>query len=103
MLDSIDKHGEAVARRLDDIVMGATVIESKGNRYVLANADDEAIIALQWNKEDKNFVVTAYERMPEGQISADAPTMFGESGNLSPKADSIVAQKKDAVKKELND
>lgn len=87
----IDKHGEDIARRLDDIIMGGKVIEKKGNRVVLKNDDDLGIVSLEWNKKDKKWVISAYE--PEKQISPDASTIAGKSDNLSPEADTILHQK----------
>ena len=94
----IDKHGEEVAKRIDDIVMGGKIIEAKGNRVVLENGDDLGVVAMKWNKEDNNWVISAYHR--QKQLSTDASTLVGKSDNLSPKAESSIAQNAENVKKD---
>jgi hypothetical protein len=96
----IAKHGEEVVRRLDDIVMGGRVAEAKGNRIVLKNGNDTAVVILDWDNKGKQWVMTAYEKMPEGQTLADVPAKVGESDNLSPKAETSIAQKANDVKKD---
>jgi cell wall-associated NlpC family hydrolase len=87
----IDKHGEDIARRLDDIIMGGKVIEKKGNRVVLKNNESHGVVVLDWADKDKKWVMTAYE--PERQTLADVSTIAGKSDNLSPEADTILHQK----------
>ena len=95
----IDKHGIEVARRLDDIVMGGKILRKKGNTVEIINGDDLAVIKLDWNGEDRHWVVTTFD-MPPRQSITDDVALVGESGNLSPKANLSITQKTNDVKKD---
>jgi len=95
----IDKHGIEVARRLDDIVMGGKILRKKGNTVEIINGDDLAVVKLDWNGEDRHWVVTTFDMPPRQTITDDA-VLIGESGNLSPKAEPSITQKPNDVKKD---
>ena len=59
----IDKHGEEVARKLPDIVMGGKVIKKDANRAIIENNNYHAVIKLDWHNNDKRWAVTAYEKI----------------------------------------
>jgi hypothetical protein len=81
----IDKHGEEVARNLDDIVMGGKVSRKKGNSVEIVNDDYMAVIKMDWYGKEKQWVVTTFD-MPPYQSITDGMVSGGKSGNLSPQA-----------------
>lgn len=81
----IDKHGEEVARQLDDIVMGGKVTRQKGNSVEIVNNEYMAVIKLDWYGKEKQWVVTTFD-MPPHQSITDDVVSGGKSGNLSPQA-----------------
>lgn len=60
-----EKHPEIISR-LHEFIIGAIVLQRLSDRTVLLFAPNvRAIISLTWFDEQKNWLVTAYEKIPD--------------------------------------
>jgi hypothetical protein len=65
---------------LQNIIENCTVIEHKAGRIVLSNQNFKSVISLDWHKQKKRWLVTAYQKIsgsPINTIVNDEPPIGG--------------------------
>lgn len=89
----VDKHGEDIARRLDDIIMGGKVIAKDGNKVILKNNQYEGVVKLDWVGKDKKWVLTAFDDTAPHQTIPDDVAKVSKSDNLLDRLDTTIPPK----------
>jgi len=57
-----DKHGEEIVHRIPDIIDRSEILSTPFNRVYLDTPGERAVIRLDWNKKEKNWLLTTYEK-----------------------------------------
>jgi hypothetical protein len=106
----VAKHPEVV-ERLPEIVAGLTVKSKSANRIRLESADHRAVVRLDYDGEDKTWLMTAFEIGRRAEETTDRSSRGtqadGHSSSASPAPENIIAglvsDKSEALTVDLGD
>lgn len=77
----VDKHGEDVARKIPSILENGKVVNdpslTNNNRITVVSNDNTSAVRLDWDGKEKQWVVTAYEGLP----NSSAPSANSQIAN----------------------
>jgi len=104
------KHPEVV-ERLPEIVAGLEVTSRSGNRIRMESADHRAVVRLDYDGEDKTWLMTAFEISRRAEETTDRfsreTQADGHSSSASPASENILAglvsDKSEALQVDLGD
>lgn len=82
-----DRMGADILNRIPDLIANGRVYTKAGqsNRVFIGNDRDEAVIRLDWNGQEKTWLLSAYEKYPDlkaVQVSRRSQTTAGQAAGL---------------------